>query len=135
MKNLLFLLMFVSSSIILTQSCSVAKKTAITTENAVSKGYAAMNPGEAIVIYKYQHPAHSPKEADKYGPQYFFSTTASSSEVLKGLTAANLKNAYPANHAFHDALDANFKTEAELINYDDFHKMYKVNRLLQSNSK
>ena len=135
MKPFFFLLIFVSCSIILTQSCSVAKKTAVTTENAISKGYTAISREEAIVIYKYPYPAHSPKEAHKYGLQYFFSTTVSPSEALKGLTAANLKNAYSTNQAFHDALDANFKTAGELINYDDFHKIYKMNRLLQSNSK
>ena len=134
MKPFFFLLIFVSCSIIFTQSCSLNKKTAVTTENAISKGYTAMNSGEGIVIFNYQHLAHSPKEAHKYGLQYFFSTTASPSEALKVLTAFNLKNAYPTNHAFPDALDANFKTVAELINYDDFHKIYKVNRLLQSNS-
>lgn len=92
-----------------------------------------MNPNEAIVLYKYQHAAHSPKEAEKYVPKYFFTTK--SSDVLKELTKDNLKKAFSANHSFHDAIDANFQVDAELINYDDFHKMYKVNRILQSNSK
>ena len=116
------------------QSCSVAQKGIITSATAsASKGYTVINPGENIIIYKYVHQAHSPKEAEKYVPKYFFTTK--SSDVLEELTKANLKKAYPANHAFHDAIDANFNQDTELINYDDFHKMYKVNRILQSASK
>ena len=64
---------------------------------------------------------------------YYFSTNVSA--ALQDLTKANLKAAFPNNHKFHDALDANFKEDKELINYDDFHKMYKVNRLLQNSTK
>ena len=65
MKHLFFLFIFISCSIILTQSCSIAKKTAVTTENAVSKGYTAMNLEKQSLFIKYQHPAHLHKEADK----------------------------------------------------------------------
>ena len=47
----------------------------------------------------------------------------------------NLKNAFPENHGFHDALDTNFKEDTELINYDAFHKMYKINWVLKNNMK
>ena len=134
MKKLLFLALIVIGPFAISQG--MAQKKVITTKTATeSKGYTVINPGEAIVIYKYQHAAHSPKEAEKYAAKYFFTTTTSSSEVLKELNKANLKKAFSANHAFHDAIDANFNADAELINYDDFHKMYKVNHILQSNSK
>ncbi|MCY7360378.1 MAG: hypothetical protein LH609_23555 [Rudanella sp.] len=50
---------------------------------------------------------------------------------LLPLTVANLKKALPANHKFHDLLDTNFRTDAEVAVYDPMHKMYKVNHLLQ----
>lgn len=102
-----------------------------TTEMAAkNKSYKIINSGETIVVYKYVHKAHVPREADKYGPKYFFSTPASN--VLRPLTKDNLKAAYPTNHAFHDALDANFKDDADLTRYDNFHKMYKINWILKN---
>jgi len=31
-----------------------------------NKAYKILNPGEALLIYVYKHPSHSPKEAEKY---------------------------------------------------------------------
>ncbi len=115
-------------------STVMAQKDSLTSATATKeKGYTVINPGEPIIIYKYQHPSHSPKEAEKYAPKYFFTT--SSSNVLQELTKMNLKKAFPNDHAFHDALDANFKEDKELINYDDFHKMYKINRIYTTTVK
>jgi hypothetical protein len=111
-----------------------AQKQAITSETATKeKGYTVLNPGELIIIYKYQHLSHSPKEAEKYAPKYYFTT--SNSNVLQELTKMNLKKAFPNDHAFHDALDVNFREDKELINYDDFHKMYKLNRVYTTTVK
>jgi hypothetical protein len=68
-----------------------------------SKEYQVINLGEPIVMYVYQHPAHSPKEVEKYRPMYFFSTDAAAKP--QALTKANLKAAFLDNHEFHDALD------------------------------
>jgi len=96
-----------------------------------NKTYKILNAGEPLLIYVYQHPSHSPKEAGKYPPMYYFSTDASS--VLQPLTKANLKAAFPDNHKFHDALDAQFRNDDELSAYDSFHKMYKLNRIWETN--
>ncbi len=105
-----------------------------TTKTATKKmGYTIMNPGEPITIYKYVHASHSPKEADKYAPKYFFVTK--SSDALQELTKENLKKAFPDSHPFHDALDENFKEDKELINYDSFHKMYKLSHIYQTTIK
>ena len=105
-----------------------------TTKTATKKmGYTIMNPGEQITIYKYVHASHSPKETEKYAPKYFFVTK--SSDALQELTKENLKKAFPDSHTFHDALDDNFKEDKELINYDNFHKMYKINRIYQATIK
>ena len=109
---------------------AMAQKGKITSAKAANdKNYTVLNAKESIVIYKYQHLGHSPKEAEKYTPKYFFTT--GSSNVLQPLTRSNLKKAFPSNHPFHDALDATFKDDKELISYDDFHKMFKVNWLLK----
>ena len=99
------------------------------------KEYSILNPTEPLIIYMYQHPAHSGKDVSKgmYQPQYFFSKDASS--PLQDFTKANLKAAFPGNHKFHDALDANFKEDKDLVNYDNFHKIYKINRLYSSSMK
>ncbi len=96
-----------------------------------NKEYKIVNPGEPLLIYVYQHPSHSPKEASKYEPMYFFSTDAASAP--QPLTKANLKAAFPNNHKFHDALDAQFREDDELNAYDSFHKMYKLNRVWEAN--
>ena len=126
---------FLSLAVILISlsTIAMAQKGKITSATAANdKNYTVLNAKESIVIYKYQHPGHSPKESEKYTPKYFFTT--GSSDVLQELTKANLKKAFPANHPFHDALDATFKDDKELISYDDFHKMYKVNWLLKQHS-
>lgn len=130
MKKMYFLFMLAGILLAFSQ-CTVAQKGKVTASTATeAKGYTVLNAGEPITIYKYVHRTHSPKENDKYKPQHYFTT--STSDVLQPLTKANLKKAYPNNHGFHDALDANFKGDDELAGYDDFHKMYKVNHLLQN---
>ncbi len=46
------------------------------------------------------------------------------------LTLENLKQSFPDNHRFHDSLDAMSGPGQVLAEYDEFHKMFKVNRLL-----
>ena len=60
--------------------------------------------------------------------KYFFS--AGLEGQIEALTLENLKKAVPDNHKFHDSLDATFGAGQKLEEYDDFHKMFKVNRLL-----
>jgi hypothetical protein len=64
---------------------------------------------------------------------YFFSVGPTGD--IKPLTITNLKNAFPNNHRFHDNLDMVFKNDAALIRYDEFHKMFKVNRLLEASEQ
>jgi hypothetical protein len=60
--------------------------------------------------------------------RYFFSV-GPTGDILP-LTITNLKKAFPDNHKFHDSLDMMFRSDSSLNKYDDFHKMFKVNRLL-----
>lgn len=98
-----------------------------------NKEYRILNPGEPLLIYTYQHAAHSPKDAQNYPKSYFFSTDAALAP--QPLTKANLKAAFPDNHSFHNQLDAQFKQDSDLFAYDRFHKMYKLNWILLSSSK
>ena len=96
-----------------------------------NKNYLVMNPNEAILLYKVeilQTKAQPPKAYS-----YYFSKDAAWG--LQKLTKENLKAAFPDNHKFHDDLDANFKSDAELTSYDSFHKMYKVNHILVMSEK
>jgi hypothetical protein len=61
-------------------------------------------------------------------PKYYFS--AGPEGQILALTIENLKQAFPDNHRFHDSLDATFGAGQTLAEYDEFHKMFKVNRLL-----
>jgi len=49
---------------------------------------------------------------------------------IMALTLDNLKRAFPDNHRFHDSLDMMFAAGQDLAAYDEFHRMFKVNRLL-----
>lgn len=51
---------------------------------------------------------------------------------IKELTLLNLKAAFPENHKLHDAIDAQFKSDASLGEFDQFHKKYKINHFLES---
>ena len=132
MKKLLTLTLITFG--LLSATTTMAQKTEVKASEATKeKGYTVLNAGEPIVIYKYQHAGHSPKEVEKYVPKYFFTT--SSSDILQEFTKANLKKTFPNAHPFHDVLDANFKSDKELIEYDDFHKMYKISRIYTTTVK
>jgi hypothetical protein len=64
---------------------------------------------------------------------YYFSV-GHNGEVLP-LTIINLKKAFPNNHRFHDSLDLMFKSDSQLTKFDEFHKMFKVNRLLEASNQ
>lgn len=59
-----------------------------------------------------------------------YSFSAGPNGPVLALTLENLKQAFPENHRFHDSLDATFGAGQALGEYDEFHKMFKVNRLL-----
>ena len=64
---------------------------------------------------------------------YFFSV-GPNGDILP-LTILNLKKAFPDNHTFHDFLDMSFRHDSDLTRYDNFHKMFKVNRLLEASGR
>jgi hypothetical protein len=81
---------------------------------------------EARALYIYSHDVIVRKGATEKA--YFFSVGPTGDVVP--LTILNLKKAFPGNHVFHDLLDMAFKNDSDLTKYDEFHKMFRVNRLL-----
>ena len=66
----------------------------------------------------------------KWVTLYFFSTSLK--ESIVPLTMENVKNAFPDNHKLHDELDKYFKKDQELTMYDNRHKAFRINHILES---
>lgn len=84
-----------------------------------------------VSIYAHDVPARNPKDTSRglaTSRVYFFSVGAAG-RVLP-LTVSNVKTAFPNAHALHDAIDTTFHTDDDLTQYDTFHGMFKINRLL-----
>ena len=95
------------------------------------KTYPMVNPNEPILVYKV-----TTTQATKGHPiliSWYFSKDANS--PIQQLTIQNLLSAFPDNHAFHDAIMADFKTDDELNRYDTMHKMMRINRLFENSKK
>ncbi|MBL7889055.1 MAG: hypothetical protein JNL24_05855 [Bacteroidia bacterium] len=84
-----------------------------------------INAGETILLYKVEK--GSGMKNDPVVTNYYFSKDAES-EIQK-LTINNLKSAVPFNHKFHDLLDMEFHNDNELIKYDSFHKITRINKI------
>jgi len=95
------------------------------------KVYPMVNAGEAILMYKIAIPAIGKTRPAQI--KWYFSKDAA--WPVQPLTIGNLTGAFPDNHAFHDAIMAEFKTDAELPLYDAVHKMMRINRLYQNVKK
>jgi hypothetical protein len=61
---------------------------------------------------------------------YYFSKGGNGE--IKELTLLNVKAAFPENHMLHDAIDTQFKTNAALSEFDQYHKHFKINHFLES---
>ncbi|MBL7780776.1 MAG: hypothetical protein JNM22_06125 [Saprospiraceae bacterium] len=95
------------------------------------KAYQMVNEGEDILLYKVATlPMGKGQPAET---TWYFSKDATWS--IQPLTLGNLLGAFPDNHAFHDAIIAEFKTDGELPKYDDMHKMMRINRLYENSKK
>lgn len=93
---------------------------------ADNQHYPIINPAEPVLIYKIIQPPIA--KVSGYTKLYFSKEAGSPVEAL---TLANLKNASPQNHPFHDRLDAQFGNGGDLSAYDTMHRMTKINWLLQ----
>ncbi|MBK8425078.1 MAG: hypothetical protein IPL27_03410 [Lewinellaceae bacterium] len=95
------------------------------------KAYLMVNPGEDILLYKVA--TLSMGKGQPAETTWYFSKDAA--WPIQPLTISNLVGAFPDNHAFHDAVIAEFKTDKELTLYDNAHKMMRINRLYGNTKK
>lgn len=89
--------------------------------------YQILNSNPKLLLYKRKIPT-SPKEGPDDQFKYYFSAA---NGQLQTLTAWNVKQAFRDHPTLADQIDAQFKRDAELMNYDSFHQMYKLEWLLQ----
>ena len=95
------------------------------------KAYLMVNPGEDILLYKVA--TLSMGKGQPAETTWYFSKDAA--WPIQPLTISNLVGAFPDNHAFHDAVIAEFKNDKELTLYDNAHKMMRINRLYGNTKK
>lgn len=79
-----------------------------------------------IVIYKAEQPGNK-QTGFKPSVSYYFSDGVEG-EVYS-LSLDNLKRTFKDQPAF-DIIDTNFQTDSDLIKYDNYHHMFRINRLL-----
>jgi hypothetical protein len=91
--------------------------------------YPLINPNEKILVYKVVS-GSTGKGGSTLKTTFYFSKDAMSN--IQELTIYNIKAAFPDNHKFHDLIDMDFHSNNELTQYDEFHKMMKINRVLQN---
>ena len=92
------------------------------------KFYQILNPTEKILLYKMPHGIPQKGQVQAYS--YFFSKSASSSIILP-LTLKNIENQFTDNSKFDEFLETHFKSDNDLLEYDNIHKVYKLNRLYE----
>jgi len=87
--------------------------------------YHLINPKEPIMIYRIT----SGGSGKGSGPivEYFFSRDPKSR--IHSLTILNLKKAFHDNVKFLEALEIEFKSDAELSAYDSFNKIHRLNHV------
>ncbi|KIO75054.1 hypothetical protein TH53_22625, partial [Pedobacter lusitanus] len=80
----------------------------------------------SLVIYEFQRPGDK-QTGFKPLLSYYYSEGVDG-EVYP-LTIDNLKRTFKEQAAF-DIIDANFKTDQDLVSYDTYNHMFRINRLL-----
>jgi len=84
---------------------------------------------EAKALYIYSRESWVSRGKTTYTSRDYYFSVGPEGQIL-ALTLNNLKQAFPDNHRFHDSLDMMFAAGQDLAAYDEFHRMFKVNRLL-----
>ena len=92
--------------------------------------YTLLNPDENIQLYEVtQNPVSKGHCATK---KYYFSRDARSD--IQELSMDNLKAAFTDKRSFVDALNNQVGTDSELLAYDGFYKIYRLNRIYKANN-
>lgn len=88
--------------------------------------YEIINPNEKILIYsKTFFTGYKTNQVTKY----FFSIFSDAD--IYPLTKYNLKQATVGDLPLHDQLDIYFRNDEDLIEFDSFYNMYKINKVYQ----
>ncbi|SEW35350.1 hypothetical protein [Chitinophaga arvensicola] len=89
--------------------------------------YEILNRNAQLLLYKRKVMSSGKAfPADTF--RYYFSA---GDGPVHELTSWNLKQAFPERASWADKLDTNFHQESDLIAYDSYHHMYKLEWLLQ----
>lgn len=64
---------------------------------------------------------------------YYFSESAES--PLQVLTLKNVETSFASNKKFHDLIDLYFKSDEDLLIFDDYYKMLRLNHIYQESLK
>ena len=89
--------------------------------------------GIYIYLVKVRMPNAPGARASWLKSEYHFSVGPEKPVLL--LTVDNLKHAFPDNRRFHDSLEQTFGSGEKLAQYDEVHKMFRVNWLLVASSE
>jgi len=95
--------------------------------------YQIVDTESFYIYYRYQSEEQIKGKGLIKTDEYFFSMNGNSPIQL--LTIDNLKNSFPENHHFHYLLDAIFRSDKELLAYDNFLKTYKIKYLYRESLK
>lgn len=87
--------------------------------------YRIINPGETILLYSTTTMVNC--KGNQTVTNYFFS--AGSGSPVYALTKLNLKRAFTNDFTFHELIDMYFNNDADLLSYDSFYGIYKINRI------
>lgn len=84
--------------------------------------------GETLILYTRERNVMSGKRFEVVVDRFFSTSPAA---PVQPLTLETLKRAYPTNREFHYLLMLEFRSDAELVRYDEYHREYLVERLLR----
>ena len=98
-----------------------------------NSSYKIVDSAGFYLYYRYVQYEHTKGKGLIKMDEYFFSRDSNSDIQL--LTIDNLKRAYPENHRFHYDIDAHFRSDRELMEYDPYIQMYKIKYLYMQSLK
>lgn len=93
--------------------------------------YQILNSHEHILLYGLTVPIHA--KGFQTATSFYFS--AGSHSNIFPLSKINLKKAFPSEATFHELIDMYFTCDAQLMSYDTFYKVFKINRIYELNKK
>jgi hypothetical protein len=95
--------------------------------------YQIIDTAGFYIYYQYRSEEQTKGKGLIKKDEYFFSRKGDG--AIRLLTIDNLKNAFPENHQFHFSLDAEYKSDNELMAYDYFLNTYKIKYLYSQSLK